>query len=139
MNLQFYFNQCKEFINNSTRVLIIPDQKEQKKFKKMHLEFIIPVSEFHKPIKIYSISENEYIQGNYIHNSGINVLYYISCMYLNSIGINGKKYLYQSSDKKERMYERVKILKEYNYIYERSKDYFIYYSISYIKEHFQFN
>lgn len=122
------FNKCKETIKEGKREIII-DKDSHKK-----TEFVIPSFENFEDITIYSISKDEYLYNKYIHLSGVNVLYYICCLYLRLLNnTQGKYYEYTSTEERKRMIERIKVLKNYSFIFNENEKGFWYYPINEIK------
>ena len=122
------FNKCKETIKEGKREIII-DKDSHKK-----IEFVIPSFENFEEITIYSISKDECLYNKYIHLSGVNVLFYICCLYLRLLNNNyGKYHEYTSNDEIKRMSERLKVLKNYSFIFNENKKGFWYYQINDLK------
>lgn len=122
------FNKCKETIKEGKREIII-DKSSHKK-----IEFVIPSFENFEEITIYSFSKDECLYNKYIHLSGVNVLFYISCLYLRLLNNNqGKYYEYTSTEERKRMIERIKVLKNYSFIFNENEKGFWYYPINEIK------
>lgn len=122
------FNKCKETIKEGKREIII-DKDSHKK-----TEFVIPSFENFEEITIYSISKDEYLYNKYIHLSGVNVLYYICCLYLRLLNnTQGKYYEYTSTEERKRMIERIKILKNQSFIFNENEKGFWYYQINDLK------
>ena len=88
------FNDCKKIIKEGKRTPVIDTGKE----KRTKLE--LPAFGDFPNLKIASISENEYSHSAYIHLAGVNVLFYLVCIYLrldkNKVGKYRK---YRTSDK----------------------------------------
>ena len=122
------FNKCKEAIKEGKREIII-DKDSHKK-----IEFVIPSFENFEEITIYSISKDECLYNKYIHLSGVNVLFYICCLYLRLIDSNkGKYYEYTFTEERNRMSERIKILKKHSFIFSQNEKGFCYYQINDLK------
>lgn len=124
------FNTCKEIIKKGKREIIISEHEYTRK----ELEIIIPPFEKCEGIKIHSIPDYESLYSEYIHLSGVNVLFYICCLYLRLIDSNhGKYHEYTSIDKNKRMSEKLHILKISSFIFDEDKNGFWYYSIKDLK------
>ena len=116
-HLQNVFNHVKQMIKENERVPIIDSTREYR-----HRE----VSILEKDIEIYSISPSMYRNSYYIHLSGVNILYYLVCLYMRDV-LN-KKGTYCTDT------EKLKILKSSNFIFEEDDNGFWYYPIAEIKE-----
>lgn len=122
------FNKCKKTIKEGKREIIIDTSSHKK------IEFVIPSFENFEEITIYSISKDEYLYNKYIHLSGVNVLFFISCLYLRLLNNNnGKYHEYTSNEEIKRMSERIKILKTHSFIFSETEKGFCYYPISDLK------
>ena len=78
-------------------------------------------------VEICSISLKKYITSEYIHLSGVNILYYLVCLYMRDVLKKKGTYCAEKSQK-------LKILKSSNFIFEENDNGFWYYSIAEIKE-----
>ena len=107
-------------IIKNERVPIIDSTREYK-----HKEITV-LRPNEKNVEIYSISPSMYRNSYYIHLSGVNIMYYLVCLYMRDV-LN-KKGTYCTDT------EKIKILKLSNFIFEEDNDGFWYYSIAEIKE-----
>lgn len=115
------FNQLKNMIKENKRVPIIDPKHE---YRKMEEKFLRPNGE---RVEICSISLKKYITSEYIHLSGVNILYYLVCLYMRDVLKKKGTYCAEKSQK-------LKILKSSNFIFEENDNGFWYYSIAEIKE-----
>lgn len=122
------FNKCKEIIKEGKREVVIDTSSHKK------IEFVIPSFENFEEITIYSISKDESLYNKYIHLSGVNILFFISCLYLRLINNNYGKYTeYTTNEERNRMNERIKALKNSYFIFNENEKGFWYYPINEIK------
>ena len=120
-HLQNVFNHIKQMIIKNERVPIIDSTREYK-----HKEITV-LRPNEKNVEIYSISPSMYRNSYYIHLSGVNIMYYLVCLYMRDV-LN-KKGTYCTDT------EKIKILKLSNFIFEEDDNNgFWYYSIAEIKE-----
>lgn len=124
------FNTCKEIIKKGKREIIISEHDYTRK----ELEIIIPPFEKCEGIKIHSIPDYESLYSEYIHLSGVNVLFYICCLYLRLIDSNhGKYHEYTSIDKSKKINEKINVLRRCSFIFEENEKGFWYYPIKDLK------
>lgn len=114
------FNNVKQIIKENKRVPIIDTKHEYK----TEVNFTRPTG---KDVEIYSISLHRYITSEYIRISGVNVLFYLVCLYMRDVLIQKGTYCEEKTKK-------LKILKSSNFIFEENDNGFWYYSIAEIKE-----
>lgn len=115
------FNKVKELIKKNNRVPIIAHNQEH---RKNEVNFLRPNGEC---VAIFSISLPRYITSQFIHLSGVNVLFYIVCLYMRDV-LNEKGTYCEEKSKK------LKILRSSSFIFEEDDNGFWYYSIAEIKE-----
>lgn len=115
------FNSVKQMIIKNERVPIIDSTRE---YKHCEAEFLRPNK---KSIDIYSISPSMYRNADYIHLSGVNIMFYLVCLYMRDVLKKKGTYCAEKSQK-------LKILKSSNFIFEENDNGFWYYSIAEIKE-----
>ena len=123
----------KLFINQerkSANIICITNNKEYDSYK----EITIPEFNEIPEVTIYKIPYSKLEFKKLIRISGINVLYYIVCMYLKLHGNNGNE-VYYSSPQNEiiKSKERTKILKMQNFIFKDEGVKFTFYSLDSIK------
>ena len=123
----------KLFINQEGKdanIMCITNNKEYDSYKKI----IIPEFNGIPEVTIYKIPYFKLEFKNLIRISGINVLYYIVCMYLKLHGNNGDE-VYYSSPQNEiiKSKERIRILKMQNFIFKDEEYKFTFYSLDSIK------
>lgn len=138
------FEKCKSDIieNNEllkinqkvkAKVLCIPSQEEKKDYKFSFSKYIIPKFDEFDEIRICDTSYFRYEDGKCINISGVNVLYYLVCMYLRLQGNKGIEVLYSAETESMKSFERVKILKSASFIFSYENEKFTYYPLSKIK------
>ena len=114
------FNNVKQIIKENKRVPIIDTKHEYK----TEVNFTRPTG---KDVEIYSISLHRYITSEYIRISGVNVLFYLVCLYMRDVLIQKGTYCEEKTKK-------LKILKSSNFIFEEDDNGFWYYPIAEIKK-----
>ena len=122
------FNISKDIIKEAKRVPVIITNEAPLKHSKKEVEIL--ESEFLPQITIYSISMEKYCSSKYLHLSGVNVLFYIVCLYFISNNIKGTYYKYQTSMQKS---EEVKLLRNNNFIFNKEENGFEYFEVSQLK------
>ena len=143
------FKECKsDIIENNVllkkhqkvkaKVLCIPSQEEKEDYKFSPPKYIIPKFGEFDEIRICETSYFRYEDGKCIKISGVNVLYYLVCMYLRAQGNKGIEVLYSAEDKSVKAFERTKILKSTSFIFSYEHEKFTYYPLSDIKGTDQF-
>lgn len=123
------FNETKKIIKEGKQTVVIEKSKEK------YTKFEIPAFGNFPDIKISSITEEQYSHSDYIHLAGVNVLFFLVCIYLiiekNNTGIY---YEYKNPGNKNlEMKERIEILKKTSFIFEKDEKGFWYYPISELK------
>lgn len=117
------FDNCKSFIlNNPRKVLFVSKEKGRNVLYKVNDEYIC------------SIDIEKYTTGKFIHISGVNVLFYIVCMFLKTQGNNGIRYNYLQKEEDKKEEERIEILKGQNFIFKTDNTGVIYYPINLLKD-----
>lgn len=138
------FEKCKSDIieNNEllkkiqkvkAKVLCIPSQEEKEDYKFSSPKYIIPKFGEFDEIRICETSYFRYEHGKCINISGVNVLYYLVCMYLRLQGNKGIELLYSAEDESVKAFERTKILKSASFIFSNENEKLTYYPLSNIK------
>ena len=138
------FEKCKSDIieNNEllkknqkvkAKVLCIPSQEEKGDYKFSFPKYIIPKFDEFDEIRICDTSYFRYEDGKCINISGVNVLYYLVCMYLRLQGNKGVEVFYSAETESMKSFERVKILKSASFIFIYENEKFTYYPLSEIK------
>lgn len=138
------FEECKSDIieNNKllkehqkvkAKVLCIPSQEEKEDYKFSSPKYIIPKFDEFDEIRICDTSYFRYEDGKCINISGVNVLYYLVCMYLRLQGNKGVEVFYSAETESMKSFERVKILKSASFIFIYENEKFTYYPLSEIK------
>lgn len=119
------FDNCKSFIlNNPNKVLIVSKDKGR------NVLYTVPTK---NDEYICSIDIEQYTTGKFIHISGVNVLFYIVCLFLKTQGNNGIRYNYLQNVQEKKEIERIEILKGQNFIFKTDNTGFIYYPINLLK------
>lgn len=119
------FDNCKSFIlNNPNKVLIVSKDKGR------NVLYTVPTK---NDEYICSIDIEQYTSGKFIHISGVNVLFYIVCLFLKTQGNNGIRYNYLQNVQEKKDIERIEILKRQNFIFKTDNTGFIYYPINLLK------
>lgn len=119
------FDNCKSFIlNNPNKVLIVSKDKGR------NVLYTVPTK---NDEYICSIDIEQYTTGKFIHISGVNVLFYIVCLFLKTQGNNGIRYNYLQNVQEKKDIERIEILKGQNFIFKIDNTGFIYYPINLLK------
>lgn len=123
------FKICKSYIKEGKREIFISEKKYN------DLVFSIPAFKDIPDINIYSVSLSTALYSKYKHLSGVNVLFFIVCLYLRIEENNtGTYYEYKDyNDEKSKSYERIAKLKKNSFIYEKLHKGFWYYPISELK------
>lgn len=120
-HLQNVFNHIKQMIIKNERVPIIDSTREYK-----HNEITV-LRPNEKNVEIYSISPSMYRNSYYIHLSGVNIMFYLVCLYMRDVLNKNGTYCEEKTQK-------LKILKSSNFIFEEDDNGFWYYPIAEIKE-----
>lgn len=128
----------KEHQKEKAKVLCIPSQEEKKDYKFSLPKYIIPKFGEFDEIRICETSYFKYEDGKCINFSGVNVLYYLVCMYLRAQGNKGIEVYYSAESEIIKSFERVKILKSSSFIFSYGNEKFTYYPLSEIKGTDQF-
>lgn len=123
------FKICKSYIKEGKREIFISEKKYN------NLVFSIPSFKDIPEINIYSVSVSTSLYSKYNHLSGVNVLFFIVCLYLRIEKNNtGNYHEYKDyTDEKSKSYERIAKLKKNFFIYETLEKGFWYYPISELK------
>lgn len=121
------FNYSKQIIKDKKKeVVIINDDSMELNLKK--LEMSIPKLSKLEPFSIYSIPVEEALMQPYIHLSGVNVMFYIVCLYFIATDEHhGIYYKYHTSNREK---ERCNILKKKSFIFKEDKNGFLYFPIN---------
>ena len=131
------FNECKNIIKEGKREVAI---QFEKKSSSKYLVYNIPAFENNPEINIYSISAEKFLHSEYIHLSGVNVLFFIAALYLrvekNNVGIYHE---YTKENEYSKVRERTEILKQTSFILKKDEKGFWYYPISELKSTELFN
>ena len=138
------FEKCKsdiignnELLNKNlqakAKVLCIPSPKEKEDNKFNFPKYIIPKFDKFDEIRICDTSYFRYEDGKCIKISGVNVLYYLVCIYLRLQGNKGIEVFYSAETESMKSFERVKILKSASFIFSYENEKFTYYPLSEIK------
>lgn len=123
----------KEHQKVKAKVLCIPSQEEKEDYKFSPPKYIIPKFGEFDEIRICETSYFRYEDGKCINISGVNVLYYLVCMYLRLQGNKGVEVFYSAETESMKSFERVKILKSASFIFSNENEKFTYYPLSEIK------
>lgn len=123
----------KEHQKVKAKVLCIPSQEEKKDYKFSPPKYIIPKFGEFDEIRICETSYFRYENGKCINISGVNVLYYLVCMYLRAQGNKGIEAYYSAESEIIKSLERVKILKSSSFIFSNENEKCTYYPLSEIK------
>lgn len=123
----------KEHQKVKAKVLCIPSQEEKEDYKFSFPKYIIPKFDEFDEIRICDTSYFRYEDGKCINISGVNVLYYLVCMYLRLQGNKGVEVFYSAETECMKSFERVKILKSASFIFIYENEKFTYYPLSEIK------
>lgn len=116
------FNECKK-ISKEEEIVI----KFTNDYRPSNLIMKFPEIENFPSFSIVKHS------GNYIRLSGVFVLYYLVVLYLRLQDIDqGEKYVFDQS--KDKLSQKIKLLKKTVFIFEENEDSLIYYPISKLKE-----
>lgn len=115
------FKSVKQMIIKNERVPIIDSTRE---YKHCEARVLRPNS---SSIDIYSISPSMYRNADYIHLSGVNIMFYLVCLYMRDVLNKNGTYCEEKTQK-------LKILKSSNFIFEEDDNGFWYYPIAEIKE-----
>lgn len=122
------YNVSKDIIKDGERVpVIITNEAPLKRLKN---EVVIHREGNISQITISSIPISEYCNSRYLHLSGVNVLFYIVCLYFTASKVKGTYYQYQTTIKTD---EKTKILKNNTFIFDEDKSGFWYFEVSRIK------
>lgn len=126
------FNTCKELIVGGKSEIAIDFEN---KYNKKNLICNIPAFNNIPNIKIYCISKEKYLHSEYIHLSGVNVLFFIAALYLRVEKKNNGNYYEYTNNENEmlKIKERTDILKQVSFIFEKDTKGFWYYPISELK------
>lgn len=142
--LYYIFNACKEYIKENNillknnqkvkaKMLCIPTQSEKREYQFGFPKYVIPKFGELDEIRIYDISYFRYEDGKSINIAGVNVLYYIVCLYLQLNGNKGVEFLYSAESDSIKSFERTKILKLASFIFNYGEEKFKYYPLNDIK------
>ena len=119
--LQTIFNSVKKMIIKNERVPIIDPTRP---YRRKELDLLRLNGE---NVEIYSITHSMYISLHYIHLSGVNIMFYLVCLYMRDV-LNQKGAYCEEKTKK------LKLLKSSNFIFEEDDNGFWYYPIAEIKK-----
>lgn len=128
------FDDCKKFImDNNGKLEIVISNTPLKK-----LEFTIPKFKEFEEINIYSISVERSSREDYVHLAGVNILFFLVCLYLRLT--NGNKGIFKEWSF-NKSYDRFTTLKLDTFIMEETETGFFYYKIKDLKStgKFKFN
>ena len=117
------FNCVKQLIKENERVPIVDTMNTYRK-----KEGSIQKTQNGEEITIYSLSPTAYNTKPYIHLSGVNIMFYLVCLYLRAIKQDMGIYCEKEKTKK------ITLLKMSNFIFEEDEKGYWYYPISQIKE-----
>ncbi len=135
MNLYNYNNQLISVFNQAKHILLSGKEKviiiKPEEDYSDRDDVFLPIPKFNEQQNFYITTTSlfKYVGGDYIHLSGVNVLFYIVCLYIRAnTGNYGTYYHFKNPLKKGN--EKFRILKDSVFIFEENDDGFWYYPIS---------